>query len=281
MKCPSCSREANENNKYCDFCGASLFGPRSIDLSTSNIGTNNVGQFHSNNIKSITGIDINEIAPVRPVVEDKKDYSPKRPRNKKKNKSDSNVLVILLIIAVVVLTILCIVLFIVNLKGNDNKSSGKQNFNIEGIYGVSSNYMFYLPDEYLYHSSSNELIIYNDKVSINLYNSRKGQIDKITAQAMKKNYKDLGYDVEVEEKVLSQKKIMYVIYTHEGVNFIDFYYQYDSEKIIFGQIGSKEKDLLNDDVRSIISSIKIRNANDKPENYNAPINFNHILSGLN
>jgi len=53
---------------------------------------------------------------------------------------------------------------------------------------------------------------------------------------MKDNYSALGYAVDVEESVLNQRKIMYVHFGYNNVNFTDFYYQYDSDQIIFGQI---------------------------------------------
>ena len=61
MKCPNCNKEVSNDKNYCEYCGSPLYGPRSINLNTfnNNAGHSNINQ--DDNIKSITGIDINDI----------------------------------------------------------------------------------------------------------------------------------------------------------------------------------------------------------------------------
>jgi len=284
MKCPSCSREVNEDKKYCDFCGASLFGPRSINLNNmtgrNTIGTKNVGPVQSNNIKSITGIDINEIAPVLPPEPAKKEnVFTKFATNNKFNKKT---LKIILIVFFLLVTLgVCVYLLVDNINMRNNQKVCEAVSNVDGYYSMTNNYTFLIPKEYAYQSSGSELVLYNNKITITVYNTRKGQIDKISAASMKDNYSALGYAVDVEESVLNQRKIMYVHFGYNNVNFTDFYYQYDSDQIIFGQIASEDKNYINKDIKQIISSFKIRPSEETFIEYNAPVNYNRILSALN
>ena len=142
---------------------------------------------------------------------------------------------------------------------SDNTECKKCNNSIEGIYGISSNFTFYLPSDWIYSESSNETIITNNDVSILVYGSNEGQVDRITAEKIKKQYQEDGFnDAVVREEVLNQRKIMYVTFNSNNIYFADFYYQYDSEKFIYGQMSSKSnEDFIDEDIKNILASLQL------------------------
>ena len=252
MKCPNCGIDNNDSQVYCSSCGTSLFGPRSINLNSIGNESDNI---KANDIKKITGIDINDLpigheAVTTPV--------------KKKKEVHVNVPVTILSIVTVILLILCTVQLIFLKKDNktvlsDNTECKKCNNSIEGIYGISSNFTFYLPSDWIYSESSNETIITNNDVSILVYGSNEGQVDRITAEKIKKQYQEDGFnDAVVREEVLNQRKIMYVTFNSNNIYFADFYYQYDSEKFIYGQMSSKSnEDFIDEDIKNILASLQL------------------------
>ncbi|MBE6147895.1 MAG: zinc ribbon domain-containing protein [Firmicutes bacterium] len=287
MKCPNCGKEVNESLSLCDGCGTSLYGPRSINL--NELGGNNTIQ--SNNITSITGIDINDIAPIQSPPINNNSFS-LNDKNQKKEKSDLkiNMGTILFLIVIAVLLILSVYLFLQNrklLEENNNQSPivtpPAQNVDcVEGYYGLTSAYSFLLPDNWIYSQTANEVVLTNGEISMLIFKTSIGKVDHITSEALKNEYIKQGYPiVMVEEATLNSRKIMYVKYNANNMNFVDFYYQYDSEKIIYGQISSSKVDILTTDVKNIISSVTIQTRDNNITVGKAPVTYENILSLMN
>ena len=158
MKCPSCGKEVSENKSYCDGCGSSLYGPRSINLNDLGGGSNTI---QSNNIKSITGIDINDIAPIQnsgpAPVKRKKEKKYKAP---KQGGVNINIGTIIFLLVIACLLIVCIYLFIQNKKLKEEQkplvTPPAASECIEGYYGITSTYAFLLPENWIYSQTSNE-----------------------------------------------------------------------------------------------------------------------------
>lgn len=286
MKCPSCGKEVNENTSYCPSCGSSLYGPRSINL--SDLGGSETIQ--SNNIESITGIDINDISPIQGPIEDSKtskkvkEKKVKVPKNRSSKKIDFGTIIFLVIIAA--LLALCIYLFVENkkLKNSDKPlvTPPEETSCVEGYYGLTNSYTFLMPDNWIYTQTSNELVITNKIINLLVFKYAIGKVDHITADTLKNEYINQGYSiVTVAEDTLNSKKIMYVKYASNNINFVDFYYQYDSEKIIYGQISSSEFDILTTDVKNIISSITIQTRENNITVGKAPVLYENIIGLMN
>ena len=284
MKCPSCGKEVRDNMSYCDGCGALLYGPRSISLNDLGGGNNTI---QSNNIKSITGIDINDLTPVGPnhfpeIKTQEENKKKKIPKGDKK----INIGTIIFLIVIGVLLAFCIYLFVQNnqLKNVDTPlvTPPVAEHCIEGYYGLTNSYAFLLPDNWIYTQTENEVVLTNKEISMLIFKTAEGKVDHITAEALKSEYVKQGYSiVTVEESTLNSKKIMYVKFTTNDINFVDFYYQYDGEKVVYGQVSSSKNDLLTEDVKNIISSIVIQTRDNSITVGKAPVAYDNILSLLN
>ena len=286
MKCPSCGKNVQENASYCNSCGAALFGPRSIDLNDLGGGKNT---FQSNNITSITGIDINDITP----VQNKKVEKPIKPREnnvkipKDLPSKDVNIGTIILLLVIASLLALSIYLFLENRKLKKVETPPLVTPPVvvdcvKGYYGLTNAYSFLLPNNWIYSQTASEVVLTNEKVSMLIFNYVKGKVDHITSDKLKNEYINQGYAiVTVEENTLNSKKIMYVKYSANNINFVDFYYQYDSEKIIYGQASSVAGEVLTEDVRNIIASVTIQTRNNNITIGKAPVSYQNILTLMN
>ncbi|MBQ6841232.1 MAG: zinc ribbon domain-containing protein [Bacilli bacterium] len=294
MKCPSCGNEVTENNNYCNKCGSSLYGPRSINLNDIGQGVN-IAQ--SNNIQSITGIDINDLAPGPQGTVQSNDFSPNKNEKKKriKEKRDKepikiNLGTLIMVIVIVVLLGLSLVLYSQNnkLKVAGSKpcetipTCGEEGECIQGIYGITSAYTFVMPSDWIYTQTANEAVLTNGTISILLFNTKNGLVDKVTSEALKNEYVNQGYvDATVVEDALNSKKIIYVSFASENMKFVDFYYQYNAEKVIYGQVSATEGELLTDDVKDIIASAAIQTNSNNITVGKANVNYENIFSILN
>lgn len=281
MKCPNCNKNVSDNTGFCPSCGGSLFGPRSIDLNS--VGGKNTIQ--SNNIKSITGIDINDIAPVRNEevkrkVHNRKPIKPKRTSSVKVNLPWGIISLILIIIALI---ILCISLYMNNKNvGNDCEKPivNTPSECVKGIYALTSKYAFMLPDKWLYSETANESIASNGNISMLIYPTKKATL-KVSGDTIKKKYNDQGYAIVTsEESVLNKKKIIYISFSANDRFFVDYYYQYNADTVIYGQITSKEKNLLTKEIKDIIASITPQEKNSITVG-KAPIQYDSIFSSMN
>lgn len=283
MKCPNCGHEVNENMSLCSNCGNSLYGPRSINLSDVGGGNNTI---QSNNITSITGIDINDITPVQTKPQKNTKNSKIKMPKIDKGKFTLDFSTIIFIIIVVVLLSVCISLFVQN---NKLKELGGTIVNppvnnescVEGYYGLTSTYSFLLPENWIYSQTANEVVVTNQNLSILVFKYRLGKIDQLTSEGLKNEYLNQSYVVTIEENTLNNHKVMYVKYSTNNTNFMDFYYQYDSEKIIYGQVTSSESNLLTDDVKNVISSLTIQTRENNITVSKAPIVYDNVFALIN
>lgn len=289
VKCPSCGNEVPENNNYCNRCGASLYGPRSINLNDISKGGKVV---QSNNIQSITGIDINELTTNSTSQNnDKPESESKEKLSKKIKDKKSNINIsfgtIILVAVIIGLMAVSIMLYLQNQKlkkagGNPNLMCEEQVECIEGIYGITSNYSFLMPNDWLYTQANNETILTNQNISLLIFPGREGKLENLPLDTIKNAYSNQAIPVvETKEESLHSKKIYYISYTLNEMNFVDFYYQYNSETIVHGQVSSKDSMVITDDVQDIISSIVIRLSETNITIGKADINYENIFSNLN
>ena len=274
MKCPNCGIDNSNEQVYCSSCGASLYGPRSINLNSND---ETKSQYKSNDIKKITGIDINDL----PIGQNVVSTAPKNDKPKKKNLLSTSSLIFIFVI--IILLILSIYLFTNNRrlsKTNNCPTTNKcvQLKEAKGIYGATSKFVFYLPKDFRYSESSNETILTNNNLSILLFGYENGQVDKITSETIKNRYNEDGFaDALVHEDVLEQRKIIYVTFNSNNIYFADFYYQYDSEKFIYGQISSAAtSEVINDTAKEILSTIVIEE-NQKFQVIKAPVTYSKLF----
>ena len=292
MKCPSCGNEVPENNNYCNRCGASLYGPRSIDLNDISKGGTVI---QSNNIQSITGIDINELAAAstsknkeRHTSETKEKIS-KKIKEKKEHIKLVNVSfgTIVLVAVIIGLMAVSIMLYLQNQKlkkagTNPNLMCEEQTECIEGIYGITSNYSFVMPSDWLYTQSNNETILTNENISMLIFPSKTGKLDNLPLETIKTSYGEQEIIItDAKEESLHSKKVYYLSYTLNEMNFVDFYYQYNSEIVVYGQVSSKNSMVITDDVQDIISSIVIRMSGANITIGKAGVDYEKVFSNLN
>ena len=285
VKCPSCGKEVSENKSYCDKCGSTLFGPRSIDLKDLGGGKNTI---QSNNIKSITGIDINDITPVQNTgaYSNNKLNDKKEKIKIKKEKQPKKMGTIVMMIIIAGLLGICVYLFLENRKlGSliveppENTTPPVQTECIEGIYGITDLYNFYLPDNWVYSKKANEVLISNQEITLIVYQLVKGKVDHITSDTLKNEYINQGYTgVTTHEQVLNSRKIMFVTFSANDMYFVDYYYQFDAEKIIYGQITSRNSNILTEEVKDILSSLTIPSDSISITMGRAPVNYEKIFS---
>ena len=275
MKCPNCGKESSDTATLCKYCGYSLYGPKSINLNNVSYNIDNNNQ----NIESITGIDINSIAKnndtnnipraeTRSVLNDK-NYNYNKKHHKKvnvnnvindlKNKTNKvDLIVILFTVIVAILLIICSSLIVSNkrLKRSTNLTNIMSN-NKYKVLALS--YSFNLPSGYSYYTLDNKVYISSDNTSIILYKYEEGRIDRVTGKALEEVYTNFGYtSVSSKESALSSHSIMYVNYSTGEMSYIDFYYQYKANVIIYGQINNKGGSI-NEEILSIIGSITLAN----------------------
>ena len=282
MVCPKCGKNTPDNKDFCDHCGAALIGPQSIYLNEPNSSH----KIDKNNISSITGIDINEISQSTSAFNDfnmsMEDIDGSRKKTEIKIKVDFK----LILLFVLILIIMALSIYIMkrpddggNTLSSGNTSSGKCDNKVVtetkyiGHKVTTTDYTFTMPDGYEYneHTNTGNLIIRGNGAEIIVYPTSSGRIDNITSSVVKTKYESFP-DASVEETTLNQRKIYIVSYSTKGTYYIDFYYQFSGEKILYGQAKSSDKNkLASNEVRNIIASFGIRQA------YG---NFNYDPSGF-
>lgn len=284
MKCPSCEKEVSDDKNFCDSCGFSLYGPRNISLNTPIGNTNSI---QSNNIQSITGIDINAIS------KNEIKEMPKSPIIKKeKTPLDSGKVLFFVMGAIIaVLAIACTLLYldkkdcqniINNMNNTVNTPKPVVNNTVVNpsatTYALTDTYSFALPVNFAYTEDDYSLITSDGDTSIIIYNPEEGKVDKVTGDTIKNQYVALGYtDANVIENTLNSKKIIYINFTSNNMFFKDFYYQYDSTRLIHGQINANSSVKLGTEkINTILASLKIETNKNISVN-KATVNYENIL----
>ena len=279
MVCPNCGKE-NNNTDYCSFCGSALYGPRNINLDNPNDSKQDT---RNNNIESITGINIDNIAmTVEHSKLDKQNPTIKLPEFKITISS------LILMGIILVLLSLCFYFGIENRKLRKDvndiaaiKCNNKKEENSNAILGLTDNYAFKINQNWSYRQTSNAVVINNGNIAILVYLPENGQINKITTDVLANKYVEEGYTNAIASKdIINDHQIIYASFNAVGLNFIDFYYQYDSEKIIYGQISSKVDNFLSTEVKDIIASFNIHKQDNTSFN-KAPVNYQNIFKLLN
>lgn len=283
MICPKCGKNTSDNKDFCDHCGASLIRPQSIYLNEPNSSH----KIDKNNISSITGIDINKISQSTSAFNDFNMSMEDIDGSKKKTEIKIKVDFKLILLFVLILIIMVLSIYIMkrpddkanNIVTNntnneqcDNNSASGQKY--IGHKVTTTNYTFTMPDGYEYneHTNTGNVIIRGNGVEMIIYPTSIGRIDSTTSGVVEAKYEDYS-DVDIEETTLNQRKIYIVSYSAKDIYYIDFYYQFSGEKILYGQAKATEKNkLTSNEVRNIIASIGIRQA------YG---NFNYDPSGFN
>ena len=164
------------------------------------------------------------------------------------------------------------------LKKNKNDNANDISY-IEGYYGITNLYKFYIPNSWTYGENNDNIALTNSEVSMIVYNYVDGHLDSINTNVLLNEYANNGYNSATsEESILNNHKIYYIKYSVGGIYFADFYYQYDSEKIIYGQISSLQNDnLISEDIKNIIISLNINNEKNISIT-KTPIDYDSILN---
>lgn len=257
MRCPICSKDVSPNSSTCIHCGASLTGPRSIDL---DLPENQKEGYKSNNLQRITGININEIN-----REDNNKYEKPRQKNNKGSKGKSkNVASIMMMIISSLLFISCIGLYFLNKdKCNCPKCKQTTENTIVQNKAYAGIYSFVTPEDYSYLQGEGDLLITNKKNNIILYNPVNINYSSINQEDLLKQYHDTGYvDAVLTNEKLGDKSICYISFSASDYQFTDFYYEYNQTAVVYGQASSSAGNPINDDFKNIIKSIVlIKNEN--------------------
>ena len=176
MKCPNCGKDVTDGQSYCNACGSVLYGPRNVNL--KNPGKV-AGSDQSNDISSITGIDINSLS----FDTGADDYysQPEKPKKEKKKKNktkkSSNLSMYIFISVILVLCVICVILFINNskLKKEQPTTSSKKcekteckcpnkevQSCVQGFYGLAGYYAFQAPNNWRYSEVTGGSALTND-----------------------------------------------------------------------------------------------------------------------
>lgn len=249
MNCPVCGKETNPTSPTCIHCGASLIGPRSIDL---DMPESKKETYRSNNLQKITGIDINQINRDEYVFED---------NTKKKRKKGLGLnfsipsLIMMALSALLLITFL--VLFFINTKKEQcpkcKNDTTTQILN-KGYTGI---YSFIIPDDYIY-ISGNDTLITDTKTNIIINTPVKSVYNDINNEELKQLYLNAGYEnAEVIEDKIENRPIKYVKFHSPDHFFADYYFQYSDDTVIYGQVSSVSEELITKEVKEIIHSIEI------------------------
>lgn len=250
MRCPVCGKEVHPATSNCIHCGASLIGPRSIDL---DLPEHQKQRYNNSNLQKITGININEIN-----RDDDTSYKKEKSTKKKKRKSGNIVSTILTLLSIA-LFVASILIFFFNkddIKCPKCNKEEKTNIINKGFSGI---YTFETPSDYIYTLGENDTLISNTKINIVLFNPVNYQYGNINKEALLKQYHETGYqDAVITEDSLNNKKIIFISFSASDYHFTDFYYEYNNGTTIYGQISSTEANIIDDQVKNIIKSLEIK-----------------------
>lgn len=285
MKCPNCGKETSNEKDYCTSCGYALYGPQSILLNDTEINNN----INKNNINSITGIDINSISQNtsaytpenRPSFEpEKKDDDPNYYAPEKKNSSlDFKWIIIIILLG----TIILLVFLLINSKDDSKPSLSKPNDDpvqkvYEGYKVTTTTYSFDLPKEYEYYAAPDSLIIKNKDYSLKVYPLSTGKIDIVTSSTIKEKY--ASYEsATLSEQIINRRKYISVSYSENGNNYLDIYYQFDGERVLYAQ-GMSPSALPSKDISNILSTFTINGNDNKLSFTDSTFVFDDVLSLL-
>lgn len=296
MICPNCKKETSDSKNFCEHCGNALFGPQSIKL--QDLGSS--GFTSKDDIAKLTGIDINSISNDTSAYTNLESNSftsklndniikPKKVKKEKqekpeKVKSNKNLDIKLIIIVILIIVIIILGMLLLLKKPKDDdcappvSETPKVTYN--GYKVTTPSFNFTMPITYAYSQRPNDVVIKNDNLSMVVYNSlADGKVDIVTSATVKEKY-DYS-DAEVYEYILNNRKLIMVTYSDMGTNYMDFYYQFDGERVLYGQAQSHSKTVLtSSEVRNIIDSFEIRNNNDNLTFSVSGSNFNDILAIL-
>lgn len=302
MNCPNCGRPVSDGQSYCNSCGGVLYGPRNINLNNPGKAA---GSEQSNDISSITGIDINSLTkdigldnnqfneePVEPVKQKKSKKEKKERKHSSKGLGSS----IIFIIVIAVLLITCIILFLANYNLRKNNENPKEESKkckkcensiatcAEGIYGIAGYYAFQAPSDYRFGEILGGSAIKSETTSIIIFDYINDDISVLNEESVVKAYSDQGKtSVNYETTTLNEKQIIFVSYiakSSDGVVYYisDYYMQYDKETVIYGQIISTQTDVHGEsDVTGILSSIIPLDEPNKIQVSKSKFNYSAIL----
>ncbi len=286
MVCPKCGKSTSDNKDFCDHCGAALIGPQSIYLNEPNFNH----KIDKNNISSITGIDINEINQSTSAFSDfhvsMEDTNSDNEKSKAKIKIDFK----LILLFILMLIIFGLSIYIITRPSSNNMSTNSKKCDNTfktvteyiGHKVTTSNYTFTIPDGYDYSENTNttDVVIRGNNAELIIYPIASGRLDNVTSASILAKYNDYS-DADIEETVLKQRKIYLVSYSSNENYYIDFYYQFSGEKIVYGQGKSSAKDIINGtEVRNIIASIGIRQEYNNLVYDASGFNQENVLSSL-
>lgn len=287
MVCPNCGKNAADDKEFCDNCGTALFGPKSILLNEPELNDS----MNKNNISSITGIDINSISNnasvYTPLTSNLNVHNTGVSDDKgKKNLDMKNIIMIVMFCIVVILVVYIFV------RGNGQKCEvckeatcepcpavdNKANTN---TYKVSTtSYTFDLPNGAIYSEDNGFVHIRTNSLTMRFYPVVSGNVDRITGASFRSMYS--GYaETNVIEDIVNNKKLVMVTFNTGGAFYMNFYYQLDGGKVLYGETNSLvEKDVTSNTVKTLIGSFVAKD--DVPTiSYDASgFDFNAILSML-
>ena len=286
MVCPKCGKNTSDYKDFCEHCGAALIGLQSIYLNEPNPNH----KIDKNNISSITGIDINKISQSTSAFNDfnvsMADTSDSR------KKADVKIKVDFKLILLFILMLIIFGLSIYIMKRPSNKLASSNNDKCEnkvvteekyiGIKVSTAYYNFTTPDGYEYSENVNtdEVVIRGGDAEIIVYPVASGRLDNITSNFIESKYSDYT-DVKVEETVYNQRKIYFINYLIDSTYYIDFYYQFSGEKIVYGQAQASDKETINSkEVRDIITSLTIRQSYNDFKYNPSGFDYEKVLSSL-
>lgn len=252
MKCPVCGRDVDKNSNSCPFCGASLYGPRSINL---NMPDGSMPNAQDNNIGRITGIDINSLpkGELPPMSDKEKAKIDKKKMNKFLDVSSKVVMVASLILFAVSI--------IMYFKNKDDKPEcPKQTCPKvkKDYYGSIGVVQFLVPEGFEYQTSGNSAAVTDGNLSIIINGTINYNFMDLTTDKLVNFYKEKGYlSATYLEDALDQKTIKLVQFSASNRKFYDFFYGLEDNIIVYGQLSAIEGDVLTEDSKKVISSLKL------------------------
>ena len=275
MKCPNCGIEIeNDEASFCDKCGFALYGPRNVNINDLYKDKN-----ENEKIEKITGFKIQDFKEL-PTSEGVSILNNKL--NSKKGFKDSKTDFIKFIkdnkikVTIISLASLCAILLIILIiviatSGCEEKKCEviKDNSN-KTNYITNSEYKLLLPDGFKYMEEGTTFVLSNDTYTALFYGLTGGSLDLSTSARVKKVYTDSGnIPTEVSESIVDNRKLFLIKYNRDGIYYCDFYYQYNSEKIIYGVVsaGAVNIDLFDDNMKKIVASLAI---NEQTSSINKP-----------
>lgn len=300
MRCPNCGKEISDGQSYCNACGSVLYGPRNVNLNNPGKA---VGSAQSNDISSITGIDINSL---RMDIGDDVNYNSnyEEPEVKKEHKKLSiSVGTLVFVIVIALLLGVTIYLFITNSrlkkglvpgdcpsqKENGNTTLGENITKkyVTGYYALSGCYAFMTPNNWRYSEVGQDentcytALTNDDDLSMLLAGKYEAKLSSLNKERMVGEYYNESYmSADLKEGKIGDTDIVYVNRFNETnkMYYTDFYMDYNGDSIVYGQIYSKnENPIDNDQIKTILKSIILLDEKNNIQYQRYPIDFDKVF----